>query len=186
MKIKIGKNKRKCKGQVKMIETVMVLLVLVFLFGLLMIFYAKFQVFQIDKIAKEVEEKRASSLLNKIIGMPELRCSLSFGTASEINCLDTYKLLAFTSPVIKDKFSDEFSGLSNVKIVREYPPNSLSNIGCSFANNYPKNCGYWQLFDSGKKARASVDTFVTLCTPKEAALNECEIGRLIIEIPLNE
>lgn len=168
-----------------MIETVMVLLVLVFLFGMIMIFYARFQIFEIDRIAKQVDEARADSLLNRIIGMPELRCSLSFGAASEINCLDTYKLLAFSQ--IRERFEDEFAGLSEAKIVRDYPA-PRNQEQCSFGNNYPSNCGEWLLFEKGV-SRTSFDTFVTLCTQKGngfAAFYECEIGRLIVGVPKRE
>ena len=169
-----------------MMETIMVLLVFAFLFGLIMIFYARFQVLELNRIASQVEEQRAASFLNKILNMPELRCSLSFGPASEINCLDTYKLLAFTQ--LKENFKDEFVGLSNVTIVREYPPIVGKEEKCDATNlnnlaNYPKNCGYWNLFDTGKKSRVSFDTFVTLCTPKQAGFFECEIGRLIVGVP---
>lgn len=166
----------KKRGQVKMMETIMVLVVFVFLFGLVMIFYARFQVTEIDRISKQVEEQRAASLLNKIISMPELRCSLSFGSASEINCLDTYKLFAFTD--LRERFASEFTGLSNVTIVKDYPiPND--NRECNVADL--ENCEYWQLFDTGLQSRISFDTFVTLCTPKSAGF-ECEIGRLIVSV----
>lgn len=175
----LDEKMKKRKGQAKMIETTMVLLVLVFLFGILMIFFARFQLFEIDRLAKQVEEERANSLLNRIVGMPELRCSLSFGVASEINCLDTYKLLAFSQ--LKDRFEEEFSGLSEVKIIRQYP-SPQNRERCSFSFNYPDNCGEWQLFNSGT-SRISFDTFVTLCTQREAAKYECEIGRLIVGVP---
>lgn len=168
------------KGQLKMIETTVVLLVLVFLFGMFMIFFARFQIFEIDKLANQIEEERANSLLNRVTGMPELRCSLSFGVASEINCLDTYKILAFSQ--IKERFRDEFSGLSKVKIERLFPaPENTEK--CSFGFNYPSNCGEWILLETREKSRISFDTFVTLCTQREAALYECGIGRLIVEVP---
>ena len=170
------------KGQVKMIETTMVLLVLVFLFGMIMIFFVRFQTFELDRIANEIEEKRAESLLNRIVGMPELRCSLSFGSASEINCIDTYKLLAFSQ--LREQFEEDFVGLSEVKIERLYPT-PKNNVECSFGNNYPNNCKEWELFKEGR-SRISFDTFVTLCTQKEVGLYECEIGRLIVSVPLRE
>ena len=181
--MKIKKIKRAKKAQMKMFETTFVLIALVFLFAILLIFYSRFQLFEIDRIAKQVEEDRANSLLNRITAMPELRCSLSFGDAAEINCIDTLKVLAFTK--VKDKFADEFSGLSEVRIEREYPaPGSKAQAECAFAFDYPQNCGYWQLLKKGE-SRISFDTFVTLCTQKEAGLYECEVGKLIVGVPEN-
>ena len=176
------KGRKAQKAQVKMIETTMVLLVFVFLFALLFVFYTRFQLFEIDKLANRIEEERATSLLNKIIAMPELRCSISFGSAAEVNCIDTLKLLAFSS---RAQNADEFSSLNEVKIVRQYPaPAVQTNLSCGFAADYPRNCGFWQLKKQERgQSRISFDTFVTLCMQKEASLYECEIGRLIVGVP---
>ncbi len=150
-----------------------------------MIFYARFQITELNKAAIELEEQRAILLINKVSSMPELRCSMSFGSASEINCIDTYKLLAFLQ--VKDKFENEFTGLSSAKITKYYPePETSNNKDCSLAisdlTNYPKNCAYWDLYKSNKQDRIVFDTFVTLCTPKKADF-ECVIGKLEVGVP---
>lgn len=176
------------KGQAKMMEIAIVLLVFVFFFTLVMIFYARFQFFEINKIANEVSEQRADLILSKIIGIPELRCSSSFGSASEINCLDTYKLLAFSSQ--REMFKDEFSGFNEIKIVREFGKeldDRVRKIECNIntfnPTDYPNNCGYWQILDKKGESRISFDTYVALCTPKDIALLECDIGRIIVSLP---
>ncbi|MBU2496637.1 MAG: hypothetical protein KJ767_01080 [Nanoarchaeota archaeon] len=177
--------KTKKKAQVKMMETIIVLLVFVFLLGMIMIFYARFQITELNKAAIELEEQRAILLINKVSSMPELRCSMSFGSASEINCLDTYKLLAFTQDL--GKFEKEFTGLSSAKITKYYPvPEAGNDKECSNAiddlTNYPHNCAYWDLYESNKETRIVFDTFVTLCTPKKADF-ECVIGKLEVGVP---
>lgn len=167
-----------------MIETILVLVVLVFLFGFVIIFYARFQFFEIDRIAKQIDEERADSYLNKIISMPELRCSMSFGTASEINCIDTYKLLALTK--LRTTFAEEFAGLSSVKIERIDISSGITgatgNECTAVQHSYPKNCDTWILLP-GSDYRMEIETFVTLCTQKGSALYNCEIGRLIVGTP---
>ena len=168
------------RGQVKMIETILVLLALVFFFGILVVFYSRFQLFEIQKLARDVEEERAASLLGKIIGMPELSCSVSFGSASEANCIDTYKLLALSKQRLK--FEEEFEGLSEARIERIYPsPGPGAQGECTFGNNYPDNCAYWTMYKKGD-SRISFDTFVTLCTQKGSAQYECEIGKIVVGV----
>src|SRR3989344_3544659 len=181
------------KGQVKMIETILVLLALVFFFGIIIIFYSRFQLFEVQRLAQEVDEERASSLLGKISGMPELKCSVSFGSASGTDCIDSYKLLALSKQ--QAKFEEEFEGLSEVRVERVYPPPSGAGIGqaCEFGNDYPENCAYWQLYkmagsgargsEQGAGSRASFDSFVTLCTQRSSVLYECEIGRIVVGVP---
>ncbi len=177
-------RERRKRGQVKMIETILVLLALVFFFGIIIIFYSRFQLFEVQKLAREVDEERASSLLGKISGMPELKCSVSFGSASGADCIDTYKLLALSKQ--QSKFEEEFEGLSEVRVERVYPPPSGAGAGqaCDFGNNYPENCTYWQLYKkAGTGSRTSLDSFVTLCTQRTSVLYECEIGRIIVGVP---
>ena len=171
------------RAQVKMMETILVLLVFVFLLGIIMIFYARFQITELNKAAEELKEQRAILLINKVLSMPELRCSVSFGGASEINCIDTYKLLAFAQ--IKEKFENEFTGLSNARITKYYPEQE-NNEDCSLVvsdlANYPKNCNFWDLYSSSKETRVFFDTFVALCTPKKADF-ECVMGKLEVGVP---
>ena len=177
------------KGQVKMIETILVLLALVFFFGIIIIFYSRFQLFEVQRLAQEVDEERASSLLGKISGMPELKCSVSFGSASGTDCIDSYKLLALSKQ--QAKFEEEFEGLSEVRVERVYPPPSGAGIGqaCEFGNDYPENCAYWQHYTrargagQGAGSRTSLDSFVTLCTQRSSVLYECEIGRIVVGVP---
>ncbi len=179
---KIGKLLRRVslkskRGQVKTLELLIVLLALAFLLTLGFVFYARYKEVELGRIDAEVKENRANSLLSKISSMPELKCSISFGSASEINCIDELKLLAFQNQ--KGKFDDQFQGLREVRIVRLYPAPE-NKIQCEFSAAYPKDCEYWQLFSEGS-GKIKYETFVTLCIQQGSEFL-CEIGKLIISV----
>ncbi len=187
VRIKMIEMRKGRKGQVKMMETMFVLVALAFLFGLVFIFYTKFQMGGIEDEIFRIEEERAGALLGKFIGMPELRCSESFGEASESNCIDLLKLLGFME--IRGEYGGYFRDFKEVRIERVFPaplPVSLADRECRYAFNYPLNCGKWTLYSSrflGEEdgERRMYNVFLPLCMQKDADF-ECVIGRLIVEV----
>jgi hypothetical protein len=122
-----GKNKNKKmiknkKGQMKIQEMAFVLLAVVFLFALLFLFFARFQFVQMNERAEEVREARTITMLRVVSSMPELRCSRSFGSTTEVYCIDKDKLDAFSITHIKNKYTSiwQSSHISEVVIEEVY------------------------------------------------------------------
>ena len=115
------KNK---KAQVKIQEMAFVLVAVVFLFALLFLFFARFQSSQIQERVTEVREARTITMLRVVTSFPELRCSKSFGSASEINCIDKDKLMVFDeSSSMQNKYSSIWRSvfISKITIDEIYP-----------------------------------------------------------------
>ena len=174
------KAKVKVKSQVGIMEIAVILIAFALLIAIIFVFYGRYQNLGIERIKVEVDEARATSLLNKIASMPELRCSLSFDRAAEINCIDELKLLALSQSDLRLKYERFFSGVKAVRIVRAFPPGK-EGVECRFSSEYPEDCGYWQLYKSESQSEKSFDTITTLCIQEDLRL-KCEIGRLIITV----
>jgi hypothetical protein len=65
------KKMRKKKAQLKVQETAFMLVALIFLFTLIFIFYAKFQIASLNKQRQQYAKQEAIAILQKFIGMPE-------------------------------------------------------------------------------------------------------------------
>ena len=112
------------KAQIKIQEMAFVLVAVVFLFALLFLFFARFQLTQLQKTAEEVREQRTMTMLKVVSSLPELRCSKSFGTTTEIYCIDKDKLKVFGEiRHIRNKYADIWKSaqISEVIIEEVYP-----------------------------------------------------------------
>jgi hypothetical protein len=81
------------KAQVKMTETVFILLIFFILLGLGLIFYGNVQKTLIGKGIKEGFEKKAVLISQKATFMPEVQCSFKNNIID--SCYDLYKLQGF-------------------------------------------------------------------------------------------
>lgn len=119
--IKIGKkekNKIRKKGQLKIQEMAFVLVAVIFLFGILLLFFARFQATSLQKQATELRSLRTATMLRTIASMPELSCP------GEANCIDVDKLIVFNnSATIRNNYSELWGSSNIVKITVEeiYP-----------------------------------------------------------------
>ncbi|MCX8194277.1 MAG: hypothetical protein N3G19_02875 [Candidatus Pacearchaeota archaeon] len=123
MKVQINKNnKRKTnwnkKAQLKIQEMAFVLVAVIFLFGILLLFFARFQATSLQKQATELASFRTTTMLRTIASMPELTC------AGEANCIDFDKLIVFNnSATIRNRYSELWESSNIVKVIVEevYP-----------------------------------------------------------------
>lgn len=141
------------KSQIKVQETAFVLLALILLFGLILIFYVKFQFGRIEKIGEEKQKEAALSLLEKIPAMPELKCGMSKGL-----CIDKDKAI-----ILKDipDYEKIWQGLSRIEIRPIYP--SAESI---------------IIYSKGTK-NITYSTFVNLCEQEEMSY-KCGIAKILV------
>lgn len=110
------KNKQ---GQMKIQEIAFVLIALMLLFSMIFIFYVRLQSADIEKKTAELRQKQALTLLDKVIAMPELRCSAGFG--SEGLCIDKYKAEIMAKQEFRNSYEGLFKGVKEVRIKEIYP-----------------------------------------------------------------
>ena len=149
------KNK---KGQIKIQETAFVLLALALLAVLLFVFFARFQVGNIQAAVQSINEETAKSMLEKISAMPELRCS-GFGSETVL-CIDKDKASILGKESGYEKF---WQNVAKIEVVPVYPEGPRITIY------------------SGKAGNATYSTFIDLCTQKKEGWN-CAIGKVLITI----
>ncbi|MEM4703039.1 MAG: hypothetical protein QXP53_00950 [Candidatus Pacearchaeota archaeon] len=157
--LKIFKNK---KTQFKIQEMAFVLLAVVLLFGLVFVFFARFELEKVRNIAETTREERAVTLVRVIASMPELRCSGSINKISEAACLDLDKVKAFNnSDVLRSNYRKIWqSSFVTEVIVREiFPGNKTYTI-------YKE-----------QESNESYYSFMPLCSQKK-----CVVARLIVGI----
>jgi predicted PurR-regulated permease PerM len=126
------KNK---KAQMKMGETIAVLLVffIILFFGIM--FYSRMQSSEIKETVQEIEEKSSTDIAQKIQFLPELKCTSSDVTRSL--CIDNLKAKSFSN-ISKDntayyqsifgstkiEYAQVYPGLTNYTILYEGPSSS--------------------------------------------------------------
>lgn len=157
------KRMKKNRGQMKIQEMAFVLVAVVFLGGLLLLFFARFQLTSTQRIATELRELRTVTMLRVISSMPELSC------AGEINCIDYDKLKFFdASPEIRGKYAELWQSSSITKIVVEeaYPKTTVTKA--------------YKIYDKSAQAAQNIvtySTFVPLCTQTQQKPT-CKIARI--------
>jgi len=130
------------KGQMKIQEMAFVLLALVLLAVIGFIFFIKLSQNKLVESAENIREKTAISLLERIANLPELECYCK--PSCRANCIDEDKLDSFKNRLQGNKNLESlFQGLSNVRIVRIYPPGSDVLI---YSSQNPGNASSYSTF----------------------------------------
>jgi len=110
------------KSQVRMFETLAVLVVFLLLLGLGSVFYFRLQESSIRKEIMRAEDLRSIELFQKALYLPELDCS--FVGVQKGNCFDWIKVQEFSSLLesgdLRESYFDLF-GFSKIRVRRVYP-----------------------------------------------------------------
>ncbi len=158
MKRKINKNNKNKKAQFKIQEMAFVLVAVIVLFGIVMIFFARFQLAGIQKSASELRKEQAIVTLHTIAAMPELRCS----SGGEINCIDIDKLEGFMTVRNRYYFLWKNAYFSQVRIEQFYPEGQE-----------------YILYVEPEQDSVSYSTYLPLC--KQGKFDyECTIGKITV------
>ncbi len=146
------------RGQLKIQEMAFVLVAVIVLFGIVLIFFSKFQLGLIQQSAGDIRTKQAINMLHTIAALPELRCS----EGSESNCIDQAKLEGLMK--IKSNYYEIWknSFLTKVQIERFYPQGDK-----------------YVLYSSSSEKSVSYSTYIPLCKQQESQLN-CSIGKITV------
>lgn len=114
---------RKKKGQMNMMETIMVLIVFFFLLVIGLVFYAYIQVGNAKADVKKYSDLKAIENMQKLLFLPELQCG---GGDEVFTCIDVFKLKALSDVMANGTnrvyYSDEL-GDSLVMVEEVYPGN---------------------------------------------------------------
>jgi hypothetical protein len=112
------------KAQLKIQEMAFVLLAVIFLFGIILLFFTAFQSRQTAAYAEYLRDAKTITSLEVIASMPEFRCSASSGSTSESVCLDEDKVNAFSkNNALKAEYGLLWNNafLSKIEIIEVYP-----------------------------------------------------------------
>jgi len=118
------------RGQVKMFETIAVLIVFFFLLFTGSIFYFGAQKSSLQKEKTAASEKYAFQIVQKSLYMPELDCS--FLVTQKDNCIDKIKLtklgqLITTNEKAQEDYYNEF-GYATITVNEIYPGQTTQTI----------------------------------------------------------
>ena len=125
------------KAQIKMLETVAVLVVFFILLVIGSSVYFGIQNSRVDKERILYEDAEAFRALVKLQSLPELDCS--FASARTINCFDLYKLKSFSALKNDTDFMDFYYpifGDAQIKVNLIYPVNGSFVLYDISSTNY--------------------------------------------------
>lgn len=165
----------KKRSQIKIQQTVFMLLAVTLFFVLVGLAFLGFKMSQIRGSASDVEKERAIQLVSKIANSPEFSCGDSFNTGA-IDCIDSDKVMA-----LRERRSDYsgFWGDSNIEIRRIYPKID-GNVVCDIGN-YP-NCNIIEIIKTSSQG-TYYSNFVSLCrkeAKEDEVYNKCEVAKVMI------
>jgi len=121
------------KAQIRLFESMAVLVVFLLLLGIGSVVYFKFQRASIEREVMESENVRSLQLFQRALYLPELDCS--FVSVQKDNCFDISKL-SFFSELLKNEeyrigYFDIF-GFSKIQVRQVYP--SVSDMFVLYSN----------------------------------------------------
>lgn len=166
----MGTNRK--KGQVAMMETLAVLIVVVVLIIFGVIMYFKATATSLQKTGSQLDEEEASILVASLVKMAEISCG--------DGCIDASRLYWLKENVNNGYYRNLF-GKKKVVVEQVYPAVSDIECGRILASDieYPDNCGRWEIYSlldgNGRKS----SSIISLYYPE---IQEYRIGRLIVEV----
>lgn len=124
MKPKKQPYKKSRKSQMKMLETIAVLLVLFILIAIGSIFYFKLQSSSVKETTKERAKQHAIEIAQSAMFLTEIQCTNNNVAVS--NCVDWYKADALKTaieldPNLKNNYYFELFKYSNITVYQIYP-----------------------------------------------------------------
>ncbi|MBW2970948.1 hypothetical protein KY320_02180 [Candidatus Woesearchaeota archaeon] len=126
------------KAQVKMFETVAVLVVFFFLFGFGMVFYMGAQKSSFEASQSDSFEMQAIDVLQIVSSLPELQCSTD--NIVKENCFELQKIIAFKSVTATPQARSYYYNLlrySNIEVNKIYPDNTWIGFSNPLYDNKP-------------------------------------------------
>lgn len=161
------------KGDLQMIETMMVALVFIVVLLVGLGFYFKFQLASVEEKGESACLLSNTVMLSSIVSMPEIQCNVN---NNREECIDTSKLIVFEATRVYNEF---FNSNCNQRVyfVELYP--SLENGTCT-QSSYPE-CNYYYFYEPNVKytSKIIISTPVSLYYPID---DSYKLGKLVIEV----
>lgn len=149
------------KGQIGMMEMIMVTIIVTILIIIGMVFYFKFSASSIEKTGERISEDKAAVITATITQLPEIECTY-LGSRTAKACADTIKLLALSTkdslPNTDPEFIEHRRHYSNllgpmiIKFEQLYPETTGTECTQIPAETPPDilSCGNWTIYDNPK------------------------------------
>ena len=164
------------KGQIDLMETIMVLIVVMVIIIIGIVLYFKFFSGEVEETKEDIGVQEFSVLLNSISSLAEFQCSEG---GVDRNCVDILKLYSAKESIGNNMghYFDLF-GYKKIYFEQIYP--EAADKECSkndFVNDV--GCDKWTVYDNAREGkRRIVSTPVSLYMQTE---DEYFIGRLVVE-----
>lgn len=128
---------REKKGQIKMLESVAVLIVFFFLVALGLKFYGNIQVQKLEQSLEQFNRLDSIKITNIVMSMPELTCT-SYNVRDG-SCVDRFKALAWQElgQSLVGDYLNQF-GDSTIEVYEIYPESRIDGDVIMVYNNTPK------------------------------------------------
>jgi hypothetical protein len=132
-------------AQMKMMESVLVLVIFFFLLVFGIGFYISFTRLSDKNKVSESSELYAIESMQRVKYMPELQCTKG-GSEVIPDCFDIYKIKAFKAIANNDRYHRLYPGIS-INITQIYPPDkTFGKKGQMIYENRPKNATGQEFF----------------------------------------
>lgn len=128
------------KGQVKMFETIGVLVVFFILLFAGIAFYFASQTSAVEKEKREAQDQYAYQMTLRALNLPELDCS--FLVTQRDNCVDAFKLNVFSKLLTEQQTLEQYFpefGYSTITIQPIYPQGTPLILYNNIPNEYSQN-----------------------------------------------
>ncbi|HLP80066.1 MAG TPA: hypothetical protein VK158_05505 [Acidobacteriota bacterium] len=149
------------KGQMKILESIAVLLVFTFLFGFGIQFYAKLQTSAYEEQRERFSGLDAIRISSMLSNMPELTCSIQ--NTQQGNCIDIAKLNAWVA-LETDTIPTGVSAGIDDTFLRSYFQSQLGSATIEIEQLYPVATGSlggivtsWKIYDEVPKVMLDAD-----------------------------
>ncbi len=170
------------KSQLKMMETLLILLIFVFLLGLVLMLYMNLSKASTQKSEDEKIELRSVEIAQTVSFMSELQCSAK--NVAEDNCFDILKVrmlaeLALADPEVQNKYYYDIFEFSKVSINLLYPA-VPSNLGVKYVIYDRKKRDYVNRTLTDIEPRAIIETNIPT-TVYDSLAKKTYFGVLTVE-----
>lgn len=180
------------KSQMKMGETVAVLVVFFILIMVAMVFYTDFKKTSIEKKRLEAQELKGIEIANMISFLPEIKCSdyMCVGCTDAIDIIKLRMMIdGYDLPIVLNNrlvYVPQFiySSISVKLIYPEMSTGLLEDMGYTEKLGYPADYvfnGVWQLYDE-KREKSSYNSIFIPVNLYNAYTDECYFGVLNVSV----
>lgn len=158
------------KAQFQIMQMMIMIISVVFLFVLVGLFLINMQYRNISKEFNELQRKQTIAMIETLINSPEF----SFGSGKSFS-IDEDKVF-----VMATNFSEKYRDIwpiASIEILRIYPNDENRIIECPAVN-----CNYYKIFDGEQKNVQTYSAYVSMCQKTNTIQDSCSLVKFIIGV----